>query len=150
MEKIDFVPYSIEFLDLSFEWLNDSEIRRLTDAPYVTEEIQTSWFNSLSKREDYKVWGIVVDRKKIGVMGLKNITLERAEYFGFIGDKSFWNKSISKYMLSKARIYAYEIGLREFWLKVINENHYAIKAYKNFGFVVDQSDDRLTFMKYIL
>jgi RimJ/RimL family protein N-acetyltransferase len=150
IKKIDFVPYSVEFLNLSFEWLTDPLIKRLTDAPDITKETQLNWFNSLSKREDYKLWGVVAYKKNIGVAGLKNITQESAEYFGFIGDKSCWNKGISQYMLRNTCTYAREKGLKELWLKVINENVHAIKAYKNFGFAVYQFDPRLSFMKYIL
>ena len=53
-------------------------------------------------------------------------------------------------MLGKAFSYAKTINLKELWLKVVNENTYAIKAYKNFGFNIYQSDTRLQYMKISL
>jgi RimJ/RimL family protein N-acetyltransferase len=150
MEEVEFVQYSKTFLDLSWDWLKDPEIKQLTDTPDITKEMQEKWFTGLRNRLDYKVWGIVKNEENIGVMGLKNITLRDAEYFGYIGNKSFWNQGISKYMLNKACEEGSKIGIIEIWLKVINTNFRAIKAYKNFGFEIFKSNDRMTFMKLYL
>jgi len=39
-ESLSLVPYSREFLNLSFRWLTDPEIKRLTDTPDITREGQ--------------------------------------------------------------------------------------------------------------
>lgn len=49
---VDFVEYSIEFLELSWEWLNDSEIKSLTMTPDFTREEQIVFFRKLPFRQD--------------------------------------------------------------------------------------------------
>ena len=100
MEAIDFVEYDTTFLNLSWDWLNDPEIKFLTDTPDFSRDQQLSWFEGLKNRSDYKVWGIRIGAERIGVCGLKNITNSSAEYFGYIADKSFWAKDLVNFCSS--------------------------------------------------
>ncbi|HHQ5461068.1 TPA: GNAT family N-acetyltransferase, partial [Aeromonas hydrophila] len=92
-EQLELVTYSREFLDLSWYWLNDPEIKKLTGTPTFTRQQQEEFFVSLP-RSNYLVWGLMYQNKPIGVIGLKNIDNVSAEYFGYIGEKNLWGKGL--------------------------------------------------------
>ncbi|MGL5344136.1 MAG: GNAT family N-acetyltransferase [Plesiomonas sp.] len=138
-EKLDIVFYSRDFLDLSWIWLNDPEIKKLTGTPDFTKEKQEDFFLSLPK-EDYLIWGLMYENKPIGVVGLKKIKNKRAEYFGYIGDKSYWGKGLFTDILRLILNECCKINLNKIYLKVSTDNHRAINAYlKNkFKFELDK------------
>jgi hypothetical protein len=65
--KLCFEAYSRDYLIKSWEWLNDPEIHYITDTPSFTKGEQLVWYRSLKHRSDYLVWGISVNKIKIGV-----------------------------------------------------------------------------------
>lgn len=143
---ISFVEYTKTFLDKSYEWLNDPEIKYLTDTPDFTKEAQKKWFDSLEKRSDYKVWGIIFDNKPIGVVGLKHIDLQQqsAEYFGYIGEKKYWGHGIGKLMISYSITEVKKLNLQSLYLNVIKTNIRALNLYKKFNFsFVENKNSRL-------
>lgn len=146
--EIAFVEFSIEFLNLSWIWLNDPEIRKLTNTKIFTREVQLSWFQNLKHDTQYKIWGIQLGFKKIGVMGLKSISLSGAEYFGYIGDKECWGKGISKVMLDHGCAYARTIKVEKIWLRVIKDNLRAIRAYQKYGFIIVSDEDDVLEMTF--
>lgn len=86
MIKIE--TFDIEYLNKSWIWLNDNEIRKLTMTPKFTQQEQIIWFNSLSDNKNYSIQGVNYNEERIGVIGLKNITKDTGEYFGYIGEKN--------------------------------------------------------------
>ncbi|EKO3750233.1 hypothetical protein P0F16_002868 [Vibrio metschnikovii] len=64
--------YTRKYLDKSWDWLTDPEIKKMTNTPDFTREEQELFFLSLP-RENYKIWGLKYDDLEIGVVGLKNI-----------------------------------------------------------------------------
>jgi len=133
--KVEFVSYDEEFLDRSWKWLNDPELMELTLTKPFNREQQTDFYNSLKLRDDYKIWGISVGGEKIGVVGLKKIESgESAEYFGYIGEKSFWGKGISTHMFGFIVAYAKEQKLKRIYLEVSKSNERAIASYRKNGF----------------
>jgi RimJ/RimL family protein N-acetyltransferase len=146
MEKLTIVTYDESFLPISLVWLNDPEIGRLTGTPTFSREDQTAWFRRLAGRGDYKVWGMEVEGRKIGALGLKGITGEYGEYFGYIGERTFWNRRLSGQMLDFILGYARTSGLDSIWLQVIRENERAIRAYRRYGFSIWKEDDLKIFM----
>lgn len=135
--KIELVDYSETFLDKSWQWLNDPEIKRLTNTPDFTKEGQKRWFENLKNNISYWVRGISYGGEPIGVVGLKNIDFEKktAEYFGYIGEKDNWGKGLSKQLLPLVFEYAKNtLKLTSIYLNVIVENQRAIKAYQTAGF----------------
>ena len=136
------VRYDERFLERSWHWLQDPEIKRLTDTPDFTQEVQRSWFDSLTGRTDYLVWGIEVNGEPVGAFGLKQVTDRDAEYWGYLGERAYWGRGIGQWMLARARDEALALGLRRLHLRVLRENVRAIAAYRHFGFRTDsQSDD---------
>ena len=144
---LQFEVYSKEYLEKSWGWLNDPEIRLLTDTPVFSKEDQQRWFASLAERDDYIVWGVSVDGLKIGVVGLKNITSDQAEYFGYLGEKSYWGKGFGYQMLQFAEIYAREeLKVSSLILNVLNINSRAIELYTRYGFTTSERDATHTYM----
>jgi RimJ/RimL family protein N-acetyltransferase len=148
--NIVFEKYNKKYLEKSWIWLNDSEIKKLTMTPDFTQENQKQWFNSLKEKKDYLIWGIMVDNVPVGVCGLKNITEEKAEYWGYIGEKKYWGKGIGKTMMNMTIDKAKELRLQKINLKVLNNNYRAIKLYDYFGFKVTDNENNILIMTFDL
>lgn len=148
--NLRFVDYSIEYLEQSWEWLNDSEIKKLTNTPDFSKEDQLSFYNSLPQKNDYLIKGIELNNKPIGVCGLKKITLEDAEYWGYIGEKEYWGKGMGKCIINYLIDIAKEKSLKSIYLHVIESNIRAIKLYVKIGFEVENTIDGLVKMRLII
>jgi RimJ/RimL family protein N-acetyltransferase len=145
--KTKLVEYNKIFLDLSWKWLNDKEIRKLTDTPQITRNDQLKWFNSLNEKEDYLIWGIEYDGIAIGACGLKNLTNTNAEYWGYIGEKDFWGKKIGSDIMTLIEMKANKLNLSLLWLKVIPDNTRAINLYRKFGFQEISLNEKIIIME---
>lgn len=140
--NINFDEYSQIFLEKSWEWLQDPEIKYLINAPDISKEQQQQWFDTLPLRNDYFIKGISHNGKPIGVLGLKNIDLtnKKAEYWGYLGEKEYWGKGLSPQMLEYILKIAKEhYNLEQIYLNVILQNIRAIKAYEKVGFYVSKT-----------
>lgn len=129
--------YNEIYLEKSWGWLNDPEIKFLTNTPDFTKEDQQKWYRSIQSKENYKIWGVSAENNPIGVFGIKNIDYKKAdgEYWGFIGEKEYWGKGIGKSILEQLiEIAKNDLRLKEIYLKVIRENEIAIKLYKKLDF----------------
>lgn len=125
-KSVDFslVCFDKVFFEKSKYWLEDEEIRELTMSPLkVDEKLRLEWFNSLSSRKDYKIWGVRINGEPIGVCGLKSITNNTAYVFWYIGEKDYWGKGIGN--LISASIIQSAIKLKI-------TNLYAVVTYKNY------------------
>ncbi|MEJ7578416.1 MAG: GNAT family N-acetyltransferase [Pyrinomonadaceae bacterium] len=142
------VPYDERLLELSWSWLQDEEIRRLTMTPQFTKQEQITWFEGLRDRNDYLIWGIEAYGTLIGAFGIKGIDGESGEYWGYIGDKRFWGRGIGKWIVSEAIERAKEIGLKRLYLKVAEENSRAISLYQKFRFKMRIRKDHTLWMDY--
>lgn len=147
MSSIILVEFDQLFLDLSWIWLNDSELKRMTNTPDFTREFQKVWFKDINSKTNYLIWGIMHNNIPIGVCGLKNITNFDCEYWGYIGEKNFWGKGfgtvILKLMEEKAKI----MKLQSIWLKVVNDNERAITLYNKNGYSKESNNSRLIKMR---
>lgn len=139
-EHLSFVPYSRVFLDKSYAWLHDPEIKRLTCTPDFTREQQTAFFESLAIRKDYKVWGIALAEEPIGACGLKHIDGAQAEYWGYIGEKRYWGRGLGQQIIGHCQTMAQSIGLTSLYLKVGADNLRARKLYFKSSFYEEGSD----------
>ncbi len=144
--SLKIIMYTEEFLPLSWKWLNDSEIKNLTMTPDFSKEEQIDFFNSLSSRKNYKIFGIEFDGIKIGACGLKNIENEKAEYWGYIGEKKYWGKGLGKEILTNMINLAIKEKISSLYLKVEKNNYRAIKLYEKFGFVNKLEEDNYFIM----
>ena len=138
--KIELVKYSEDFLDYSWTWLNDPEIKDMTNTTSFSKETQKEWFNTLQNRNDYIIWGIEADNIPIGACGLKNITNLDCEYWGYIGVKSFWGKGIGRIVMNLLIEYARNNDIKSIWLTVLPDNERAQKLYFKLGFKVEPNE----------
>ena len=130
------VDYSLLFLNKSWEWLNDPEIQLLTLTPPFTKQDQVNFYDSLPNKKDYWIKGNMENGHPIGAMGLKHITSNEAEYWGYIGERDYWGKGIGSFMLKEATTKAKEFGLQKIYLKVGKQNTRAKQLYSRLGFQI--------------
>ena len=149
-KELELVPYDRLFLEKSWEWLNDPEVKYLTDTSDFTKENQEKWYLSLKKKEDYLVWGVMLNKVPIGVFGIKNIKEQVGEYWGYIGNKNYWGKGLGKEVMRLLIERAKSVGLTGLYLKVIPTNLRAIKLYEKVGFVMESSSTGIVYMKKCL
>jgi RimJ/RimL family protein N-acetyltransferase len=145
--KIEFTDYSEIFLKLSWKWLNDPEIKKLTNTADFTKDEQINWYNDLKYKTDYLIWGLKVDNIPVGACGLKNITKESCEYWGYIGEKSYWGQGIGKQMIKMIEVFAIAKGLKSIWLNVLDNNERAKKLYLAQGYLPLSKNENLVVMK---
>ena len=150
MDSISFEPYDEKYLELSWKWLRDPELKQLTLTPDFDRESQRNWFDSLNNKEDYFLFGVLYDGKAIGVCGLKNIANNEGEYWGYIGEKSYWGKGIGKNMLDHIISFAITRNLSSIFLKVWSGNTRAINLYKKNGFKIISEKENLCIMNKLL
>ena len=145
--RLSFGRFDKIFLDKSWHWLRDPEIKRLTMSPDFTREEQLRWFARLPERTDYLIWGLSCDGIPIGALGLKNITRHEAEYWGYIGDRSCWNTGLGGEMMCFIFNRAKKMGLNELYLKVHRDNARAIRLYTRVGFKTVSEDKEVFNMR---
>lgn len=148
--RLKFVKYSKQFQEESWRWLNDEEIRYLTNTPIFTKEEQLIWFHSLQSITDYYIWGILYDDIPIGACGIKHVSNNEGEYWGYIGEKKYWGKGIGMEMLSFIENEARIKQLKSIYLTVINDNDRAKNLYLYFDYVIEKTnEDSVVMRKYL-
>ena len=149
MGKVELVPFDKRFFEKSRLWLEDEEVNRLTDTGELpSEPDRWKWFESLPSRKDYLIWGVAYEEEPIGVCGLKNIQGSKAEYWGYIGEKSCWGKGLGSSMLKGVEQKAKDLNLHELYLTVLVENNRAIGLYRKNGYLeIGEADNRLIMAK---
>ena len=137
---IEFVPYTRTYLDKSYMWLQDAEIRKLTDTQVnITKESQQRWYESIQNDDTYQIWGIAYAGIPIGTCGIKHIDYNggEGEYWAYIGEKKYWGgkgHSIVAYVCNEAK----KFKLKKLYLRVLKDNVRAYNLYLKEGFVVEQ------------
>lgn len=144
------VPFDERFLERSWEWFKDGELRRLTATPVFTRDQQNAWFRSLSTRADYHIWGIEYEEEPVGAFGLKHVNSGTAQYWGYIGSKQHWGLGIGRWMVNEAIAIAKNLDLRQLSLDVSADNLRAIRLYEQCGFILRPSKEQLRRMERAL
>lgn len=139
------VKFDENYLQLSWKWLQDAELRSLIGAPETTKKEQLEWYKSLNNKKDYIIVGIETT-KPIGVAGLKNINAKEAEYFGYIGDKENRGKGLGRKILDEIFVIATELRLSVIQLRVLEFNVHALKLYEKYGFTRTHQEHGYIFM----
>lgn len=135
---IRLAPFTIDFLDRSWEWLRDPEIKALTMTPDFDRADQRRFFESLPDRSDYRVWGVTLaDGRPIGAAGMKNIDGACAEYWGYIGEKACWGQGLGQHMLAAIEKKALAMEIKQLYLTVTRLNARAVSLYRRAGYVAD-------------
>lgn len=145
--SLELVKFTIDYLEHSLRWLNDTETRKLTNSFPVSKEAQAKWFNGLKDRKNYIIWGVESESVPIGACGLKNLTVEECEYWGYIGEKEYRGKGFGERMVRLTEEKAREMSISVIWLKVLKENNRAVSLYKKLGYNIESETDTLFEMK---
>ena len=143
------VPFDEEFLELSYGWLRDPEIARLTRVPGFDREAQRTWWRGLPDRTDYAVWGIAYNGVPVGALGLKDIGVaEGGEYFMYIGDPAYWGCGISAWAFDEIVGVARDLGLRYVYGITGKDNPRALHVNFRHGFRVVEERESDFFLVY--
>lgn len=148
--RVRLVPFDTTYLERSWVWLNDAEMRELTMTPLFSREQQRVWFDSLQTRLDYRIWGVCVDDVPAGAAGLKNIGEVSAEYWGYLGEKQYWGQGLGRAMALRVVAEARGLGLRQVYLRVGAANTRAVRLYRSLGYVDTDAQARVRHMRLAL
>lgn len=130
---LELVSFDLVYLERSYQWFQNAELRRLTATPLVTRERQREFFQSLPERKDYHLWGVSLAGAPIGVAGLKNVRGTMGEYWGYIGEPKYWGKKLGPRLLSLVEDRARGLGLSDLCLTVRHDNERAQRLYRAAG-----------------
>jgi RimJ/RimL family protein N-acetyltransferase len=132
---LQLVDYDRTYLDLSWDWLRDPETKALTMTPDFSRDDQRAFFASLPTRTDYKVWGVAVDgHGPVGAAGIKRISDDRGEYWGYLGKKDLWSRGLGRDLIAAVEAKARDAGLAALYLDVACDNERAIRLYRRVGY----------------
>lgn len=138
---INFCAFDENFLELSWKWLNDSEVKKMTNTPDFFKEDQYKWFLSLENNKNYYIWGIEFENKPIGVAGLKNVTEKDAFVYWYIGEKSDRGKGYGNYIASEITKKAKSLGLEFLYAFSIIENYKSINLLFKEGYKISKFEN---------
>lgn len=133
--QLSLAEYDENFLAMSWEWLRDPEIKALTRTPDFTKVQQRAFFDSLPLRHDYRIHGVLHQGIPVGAAGLKKISSQSAEYWGYLGDRTLWGKGLGVQLIELIVTEARNLGLSSLYLNVGKDNPRAIALYRKTGFV---------------
>ncbi len=145
--RLIFSPFDERFLERSWQWLRDPEIKRLTMTPDFTREQQQRWFQGLAAKPDYLIWGLLCEGVPIGAVGLKHVADGQAEYWGYIGEREYWGAGLGREMMQFAFGQAAKLGLDALCLNVHRENARAIALYTKAGFRIIEENNGVLRMR---
>ncbi len=135
MTAVRRVRFDERLRDLSFVWLRDPDLARLTDSSPFTRDEQLAWFAGLPRRTDYAVWGIEYDGVPVGAMGLKDIGRNNGgEYFMYIGDRAYWGRGIARWAFDEIVAEARARRLRFLYGRVVKGNDRSLAVDLRHGF----------------
>lgn len=140
-QRLTFVRFDERFLEKSWHWLQDPEIKRLTMTPDFDRQQQRRWFEHLPLMDDYRIWGLMCEHTPIGAVGLKHVVKGSAEYWGYIGERDYWGAGLGSEMMGFVLDQAKRLELRELHLAVHKDNARAIALYTKHGFLAFSQQD---------
>lgn len=133
--------YTRAYLDESLQWFSNAELRELTCTPVVSKEVQDRFFESIPSRDDYYIWGLSLEGRRIGACGLKHVTDKDAEYWGYIGVPELWGRGLGAAIVLSCIDKARQMKIPHIYLRVLPGNVRAYRLYLRLGFVEDGRDD---------
>lgn len=136
-ERIALVPYTREYLERSWGWLNDAEIKRLTMTPDFSREDQAAFFHGLPHRNDYRIWGVASDGEPIGAAGIKHIDGTSGEVFLYVGERGWWGRGIGAEILHLCEREARALGLDCLTAVISSANDRSVRAFQKAGYAID-------------
>ena len=147
LRHVQCVEFSRVFLEKSYHWLHDPVIAHLTLTAPFSREDQERFFAALPDRKGYQVYGIQADQKPVGACGLKHITTDSAEYWGYIGERQYWGQGIGQFMWDEMLCQARKMNISTLWLLVGKDNPVAQAMYKKNQFLVIEEQAKVLRME---
>lgn len=141
IDNIHFEEFNREVFEKSQVWLNDPEIKRLTNTPDTDLASKEKWFKGLKERDDYYIRATYSGETPIGVVGLKHINSTDAELFLYIGEKEYWGKGIGNEMIKYVLNHGQTLGLSSLYALVLKENINSYKLFTRNGFKYEKDTD---------
>lgn len=144
-KKVKLRAYKKEDIPLAYEYMNDSELKRLLvnkiPYPMILEE-EEKWFESLINSKDSYNFAIedLETGKYIGGCGINEMNwLNRVAIIGiFIGDKNYWGKGYGTDAVNILVKFIFEqMNMNKVKLNVFSFNARAKKCYEKCGFGVE-------------
>ena len=136
--EIRLARYDRAYLEKSWEWLRDPEIKALTMAGDFTREEQLAFFDELPSRPDYKIWGVESpEGVPIGAAGIKNIVESAGEFWCYIGERAWWGRGIGGRILTLCEEQARALGIERLIMIAAASNARSVKAFEKTGFILD-------------
>ena len=143
--RIRLVAYNRAYLEKSWEWLRDPEIKALTLAGDFTRAEQEAFFEGLATRDDYKIWGVEsLDGEPLGAAGIKKISGAAGEFWCYIGERSWWGRGVGGEILELCEEKAKELGLDLLTMIAAASNDRSIGAFEKMGFTPDPESSTAT------
>lgn len=140
-KQITFRELKPEDISNFYNWINDEIAIKYSLSIFQTistkEEID-GWFKTVLDDEKSFNQAIIYKNKLIGYAGISSISSINncGEYFIFIGDKKVWGTGAGTYVTKEIIKTGFnKLLLNRISLTVSDENCYAVKAYKNAGFI---------------
>lgn len=132
--------FSRKHLNISREWMNNKELCCLFNRryKYLSRVAQMIWYKKLLMDKTQVTFGIEVNKVYVGNIGLKNIDRQnkKAEYYIFIGDKSYRGKGVGENSTQQLLKYVRKnLHLHKIYLCVDKDNIAARRLYKKVGFI---------------
>ena len=132
------VEFDNKYFSKSWDWLNDEEVKKLTNTPDFTKESQLKWFNSLKSNKEYRIWGVEIEGLAVGCAGLKRITDKDACVFWYIGEKQSWGKGIGTKIANEISKKAKELNLEFLYGEPLLENIKSINLLFKEGYKISE------------
>lgn len=139
--EIEIRDFTREVFEKTWVWLNDPQVKDLTDSPDFDKESSEKWFESLKTRNDYYIKSIWHNNKPLGVLGLKYLNGIDGETFGYLGEKEYWGKAIGIEGLQHLVDYGRSIKLESIYSVIIKKNVVSYKLNRRLGFVREEDKD---------
>ena len=138
-------------------WRNDPQNNQyLSKIPYITEEMQSAWFERYLRNDDEICFAIVEHEalnRMVGSLSLHEFAGESC-FLGkiLIGDSEAHGRRIGVNASIAATEIAFEqMGIKSINLHVFKDNFIALKVYKDAGFVVvDEHDSECGKKEYLM
>lgn len=136
-------PIAHSDLEMLREWRNDeSNNKFLRKVPYITREMQESWYTSYLKDTDVIMFMIEIEDpavKTVGSISLYDFSDKEKCELGkvIVGDPGSHNKGIgTRAVVAATRLAIEQLGVQEVFLHVNRENIAAVKSYQRAGYEV--------------
>lgn len=141
LRLVEFAP---EHSRATFEWIQDTELRRdfLMRGPPPDWQTHQNYIEQITTDKTQKVYAILYNSQHIGNCGIKNIEPEvRGELWIYFGVKDVRRQGLGIRSVGLIEECARQLRLRELFLHVVATNTAAYRLYTRTGFVEVVLDD---------